>query len=385
MGVRSDARDYMSLFEKGKLVYLTADSPNVLKSLDREKVYIIGGIVDHNRMKGCTYAKAQTQGIATARFPILEHCTIDKSASRVLTVNHTFDILLNFHATSSWPEAFLRGIPQRKGFRVKPISSITPTAVSGDISAYKGDTSGHTANDLGKTEGTESSVMANVGNDVLANAPHPSSGALGSHRQVTKRDCQVAVVTGGSSGVGLGFAESLVKHLPHPMDVLIVARNRRRLEHAADSLERLLSTRSGENLAVSEIKADENRRNATVSAQKSAAELSGGMGMNLDIDRKVFTFAGDLTSNTDLKSLRSFVTSRWKGVGVLVAAAGDFRWDTNATMKSAAVTTSSTSTASGIQTSCATASSTLPSQVLPPNASQRPAHDAHTRTSHTTF
>lgn len=56
-----ERRPYLEVFEKEKdqLVYLTSDSPNTLESLDPKCVYIIGGIVDRNRMKGATYLKAQ--------------------------------------------------------------------------------------------------------------------------------------------------------------------------------------------------------------------------------------------------------------------------------------------------------------------------------------
>lgn len=81
------SKSYLDLFKKESLVYLTADSPNTITKLSRDKVYIIGGIVDRNRLKGITYQKAVEQGIETAKLP-LDTVVEMGSATRVLTVNH---------------------------------------------------------------------------------------------------------------------------------------------------------------------------------------------------------------------------------------------------------------------------------------------------------
>ena len=94
-------------------MYLTSDAEESLTSLDPSCAYIIGGLVDRNRLKGATYQKAKSLGIRTAKLPIREHVKLN--ATHVLTVNHVLEILLNFAATNSWPEALSCILPKRKG------------------------------------------------------------------------------------------------------------------------------------------------------------------------------------------------------------------------------------------------------------------------------
>lgn len=57
-------RDMMAA---GQLVYLTADSPNTLTHLDKESVYIIGGLVDRNAQKGMCLKKANVRETLASR------------------------------------------------------------------------------------------------------------------------------------------------------------------------------------------------------------------------------------------------------------------------------------------------------------------------------
>jgi Trm5-related predicted tRNA methylase len=53
--LRFHSEHFADLFDKSSIVYLTSDSPNVLDRLEENKVYIIGGLTDHNRHKVCTW------------------------------------------------------------------------------------------------------------------------------------------------------------------------------------------------------------------------------------------------------------------------------------------------------------------------------------------
>ncbi|XP_004594363.1 tRNA methyltransferase 10 homolog A [Ochotona princeps] len=104
---------YTELIKKEDLIYLTSDSPNILKELDESKAYVIGGLVDHNHHKGITYKQASDYGIDHAQLP-LGHF-VKMNSRKVLAVNHVFEIILEYLESRDWQEAFFTILPQRKG------------------------------------------------------------------------------------------------------------------------------------------------------------------------------------------------------------------------------------------------------------------------------
>lgn len=50
-GVSFVEEPYIDKYSKDELIYLSADSDNVIQTLEEDKVYIIGAIVDKNRHK----------------------------------------------------------------------------------------------------------------------------------------------------------------------------------------------------------------------------------------------------------------------------------------------------------------------------------------------
>ena len=111
------AGSYLDAFPRDRLVYLSSEGTTTLSTLDADKIYVIGGLVDHNRYKGLTHERATAAGIETARLPIDEH--VQMSQRRVLAVNHVFEILLQYANCADWAAALLAAMPQRRGAQAR--------------------------------------------------------------------------------------------------------------------------------------------------------------------------------------------------------------------------------------------------------------------------
>jgi len=116
--------------DKSKLIYLTSDSNNVLETLENDKVYVIGGIVDRNRLKRATITRAEELGIATAKLPLEEHLKL--TSTKVLTCNHVFEILLKYREFGDWKKSLLEVLPSRKDVKaIEEADKTLPALQSG--------------------------------------------------------------------------------------------------------------------------------------------------------------------------------------------------------------------------------------------------------------
>lgn len=110
--ITSTHHQHVDLFPQQQLVYLTADSPNVLRTFDHSKVYIIGALVDRSVRSGLSLANAKRLKLATARLPLDEFLDWEMGGKN-LTLDQMIRIMLAIKDTGKWEEA-LKFVPKRK-------------------------------------------------------------------------------------------------------------------------------------------------------------------------------------------------------------------------------------------------------------------------------
>ncbi|XP_013805495.1 tRNA methyltransferase 10 homolog C [Apteryx mantelli] len=103
---------YTNVFPKDKIIYLTADSPKVMKTFDHDKIYIIGSMVDRSIKTGVSLAQAKRLGLETASLP-LEKYLLWNVGAKNLTLDQMMHILLTLKDTGDWRKA-LEFVPKRK-------------------------------------------------------------------------------------------------------------------------------------------------------------------------------------------------------------------------------------------------------------------------------
>uniref|UniRef100_A0A8D0BAL9 tRNA methyltransferase 10 homolog C n=1 Tax=Salvator merianae TaxID=96440 RepID=A0A8D0BAL9_SALMN len=105
-------KPHFEIFPRDQLVYLTSDSPNIMKTFEHDKIYIIGCLVDKSIQTGISLGRAKRLNLSTARLPLDEYLDWEGGA-KVLTLDQMINILLTLKDTGDWKQA-LQFVPQRK-------------------------------------------------------------------------------------------------------------------------------------------------------------------------------------------------------------------------------------------------------------------------------
>ncbi|XP_076018691.1 tRNA methyltransferase 10 homolog B [Genypterus blacodes] len=124
------AESCLDLFPPETIVYLSPDAEKALETVEADKVYVLGGLVDESIQKKLSYSKASELSVHMARLPIDEYMVRKDNAknfhSKILAINQVFDILLTFRNTGSWTRALETWFPGGKGYVIASDDSQTP-------------------------------------------------------------------------------------------------------------------------------------------------------------------------------------------------------------------------------------------------------------------
>ncbi len=92
-----------------------------MTQLENDKLYVIGGLVDHNSKKGLCHQLAVENGVQHARLPIGEY--VEMNRRKVLSILHVFEIVGRVAQNEPWSEVIIDVLPSRSEARLKNQSS----------------------------------------------------------------------------------------------------------------------------------------------------------------------------------------------------------------------------------------------------------------------
>jgi len=113
------------------IAYLSPDAKTNLETLDVNKTYLIGGLVDETVNKQVTINKCTQLKINAYSLPIEKYMSRRKfgdgetgyNYNKILAINQVFDILANYFISNDWTTALEGAVPKRKGFFVDKTQS----------------------------------------------------------------------------------------------------------------------------------------------------------------------------------------------------------------------------------------------------------------------
>ena len=107
-------QEFQELLPNDNLIYLSPDAPEMMTEFDPAAVYIIGALVSKTYKSSMSYEKARKQNIKCLRFPIHKYVELKPGVKKILSIQGSFQILLELKHHGDWLRAFLASIQPHK-------------------------------------------------------------------------------------------------------------------------------------------------------------------------------------------------------------------------------------------------------------------------------
>ncbi|CAE7938674.1 TRM10, partial [Symbiodinium sp. KB8] len=98
-------------FSSEDLVILSPDATECLETIDEDKIYVIGGLVDRRVQKKRTFDQAKDQDLQLRKLPLKEYGP--KGLHPILNIDVVMQILIERHQGNEWSSIFESCLPRR--------------------------------------------------------------------------------------------------------------------------------------------------------------------------------------------------------------------------------------------------------------------------------